>query len=218
MERERRLAAEFQLSKGNCRAWCETLPLDDTGTHLYNKAGVERGHKMGRGVECCTRPYGATRLHQTSSGASLVPQSVSSAPSAQSFVPSQSCSKRMQAPSDMQSSSPSGHFSGLDSVSGAASDSALLTSASSPAGCSNPDGNGFHNSKKKKRKKEKRKKEKMINICLFVKCEIDITRAVAFVGSVLTVPIGITEPLARNAHAIILALEPVVLANYRHQT
>ena len=72
------------------------------------------------------------QLDQTFSEEPLVPQSVSSAPSAQSLVPSQSCSKRMQAPSDMQSSSPSGHFSGLDSVSGAVSVRTLSTSASPP--------------------------------------------------------------------------------------
>ena len=44
-------------------------------------------------------------------------QSVSSAPSAQSRVPSHSCSKRMQVDPDMHSSSPSGHFSGLKAVS-----------------------------------------------------------------------------------------------------
>ena len=44
-------------------------------------------------------------------------QSVSSAPSAQSRVPSHNCSKRMQVDPDMHSSSPNGHFSGLKAVS-----------------------------------------------------------------------------------------------------
>ncbi len=52
------------------------------------------------------------------SGPEGLPQSVSSAPSAQSRVPSQSCSKRMQVEPDMQSNSPNGHLSGLKVVSG----------------------------------------------------------------------------------------------------
>lgn len=52
------------------------------------------------------------------SGPGDLEQSVSSAPSAQSRVPSHNCSKRIQVESDMQRSSPSGHLSGLKVVSG----------------------------------------------------------------------------------------------------